>query len=215
MGFALLKRQIKPLALLGFTALFLVGISLPGLHWQRWAIQIMPVLALFAADAIVQIGDRLRLLLKLQPWMGNALIILGALAASALPAYRSIWQNIRDSHPSTRLEARQWILEHLPPGSKIALEAYSAALEHTDYSYTQFFALAMDRDLSDYEAEGYQYLVAASEIYNRYYAEAERYPGEIDFYETLSREGELLKRIAPSRRQGGPVILIYRLNPAP
>jgi 4-amino-4-deoxy-L-arabinose transferase-like glycosyltransferase len=212
---AILKRHFKPAALLVFSILYLVGISLSPLHWQRWIIQILPVLSLFVASAIILISDRLIIFLRLpREWLG-VLMFLGMMAFSAQPGYQTILEDIQQSRPSTRLLARQWILEHLPPHSKVAQDAYGAFLSGTDFQVDQQFSLAADRDLGDYYREGYQYLVVSSSIYNRYFAEPERYSREVDFYQALFHQAELLRQFEPSKKKGGPIIRVYRLQTAP
>jgi hypothetical protein len=52
-AWALWRWRPGPLLLLGFVLVYLVGISLSALHWERWLIQIRPLLVLFAAAATV------------------------------------------------------------------------------------------------------------------------------------------------------------------
>ncbi len=56
MAIAYARRDTRRLLLAGFIALFLALISLSSLHWQRWAIQILPLILLFAASAVVTFG---------------------------------------------------------------------------------------------------------------------------------------------------------------
>lgn len=211
---ALQKKHFKQAALLGFSLLYLVGISLSALHWPRWTIQILPILSLFAASAILWITDTMIPLLRLPARWAGVLVFLGAVIVTVQPGYGIIFQDIQQSNPSTRFMARQWMLEHLPPQSKIVQEAYTALLSGTDFQINQKFSMAAGGDLSDYYREGYRYLVVSSRMYNRYFEEPERYPKEVNFYQTLFEQGELLHQFAPSKTIGGPVIRIYRLRPS-
>lgn len=211
---AIYMKQNKQVALLGFMLIFLFGISLSALHWARWMIQILPVLALFAASAILLIIERLSTSLRLNPRWFSSLVILGTLAAAGQPAYQLVLMDIRQSNPSTRVLARQWIIDNVPPQSKIAFEWYTAPLSGTDFLATEWIALAYDRELNDYLVEGYQYLVVSSAIYNRFFNEPERYEHEANFYQTLFEHEELVKRFKPTKTRGGPEIQIYRLNPS-
>jgi hypothetical protein len=200
------EKHFKQVALLGFSSLYLVGISLSALHWARWTIQILPILSLFAASAIFWIADYLIALLRLPARWAGVLMFLGAISVTVQPGYRIIMQDIQQSNPSTRLMARHWILEHIPIQGKIAQEAYAAMLSGTDFQVNQKFSLATDEDLSDYYQEGYQYLVVSSNVYDRYFAEPERYTKEVNFYQTLFQQGELLQQFSPTKTRGGPVI---------
>ena len=208
------EKQNKQIALLGFVMLFLAGISLSRLHWARWTIQILPLLALFAASAMIWVSDHVTASLGLNPRWFLGLVILGAFIAAAQPGYRLILMNIRQSNPSTRLLARQWIIENIPQQSKIAFEWYTAPLSGTDFQSTEWPSLAYDRELGDYLNEGYEYLVVSSAMYARFFSEPERYEHEVSFYKALFEGGELLKRFKPTKTRGGPLIQIYRLQPS-
>jgi len=208
------NKQNKQIALAGFFLLFLAGISLSALHWARWTIQILPILALFAASTLAVISDQLASFLRLNPGWFSGLVVIGTFAAAAPPAYDLILMDIRQSSPSTRVLARQWIIEHIPPQSKIALEWYTTPLSGTDFQFTERPSLAYDLELSDYHNEGFEYLIVSSAMYNRFFNEPERYEHEVSFYKSLFERGELVKRFMPRGTRGGPVIQIYHLQPA-
>jgi len=106
---------------------------------------------------------------------------------------------------------RFWLLENLPPGSGIAIERYSAPLEHSDFRVYEIVTAA-SHSLDDLRNAGVEYLLTSSFMSGRYYAEPERYAREIAFYEeTLPRQAELLHVIAPTGFEGGPVVRVYRL----
>jgi hypothetical protein len=79
---------------------------------------------------------------------------------------------------------------------------------------TEQFTLAQGGDLEDYVHEGYDYLIASSAMFDRYFNEAQRYPKEIEFYERLFTQGELLQEFVPNRWQAGPTIRIYQITPS-
>lgn len=49
---AALRRKGRVLVLTGWALLFLAAISLPALHWNRWALPIVPCLTLLAAHGV-------------------------------------------------------------------------------------------------------------------------------------------------------------------
>ena len=73
------------------------------------------------------------------------------------------------------------------------------------------YALCEGVDLDWYRRSNYQYLVASSSMYGRFFAEPARYGPEVAFYQALFTE-ELLTEIVPTATRGGPVIRIYRLR---
>ncbi len=228
------QRSVQGWLLLIFMGIFLFGISLSGLHWQRWIIQIIPIVWLFAAAGLVTVAQWLARFFKpagsvrmaRYPALLGVLIIL----ASIWPAGQVAALTIRYTGPSTRELAREWILQHLPPGSKIAQEWYTAPLRSEDFigyeavgkitrsspdgEYIVFscFALAQNRTLDAYHHDGYDYLVVSSQMYDRFLAEPERYADETAFYQRLFRETVIVQEFLPSAYNDGPIIHIYSLR---
>lgn len=208
---AVWRHRPKQILLVGLAVVFLVGISRSPLHWQRWIIPILPLSALFAAygldAAIGRLSSRLSLSLSAQ----RGLVLLVVLLVAAWPAYKLVLQDIRLASPSTRVLAREWIIDNLPTGSQIAEEWYTAPLAGTDFAVSSQFSLSK-RPLDDYHSDGFRYLVVSSSIYGRFYADPDRYAAEIAFYDTLFAEGRLAQEFEPSYTRGGPVIKIYSIE---
>jgi len=204
--------KVEQRLVLGFVAVYILSTSLSGLHWARWMIQILPLLCLFAGDAINRIGLRLSAILNLDKKRGAALVAVLVLCASAVPLYYVFLFTMREASPSSRAEARDWILRNLPPGSKVANEAYSAVLDNTDLVVEDNYTLAEVRSLRNYYDAGYRYLVVSSAVYGRYLSMPSRYPRQVRFYKELFQKGHLLKEFRPNLLRGGPTIRIYRLG---
>jgi hypothetical protein len=207
------RRQPQQMLLVGFVVTFLTGISLSPLHWQRWIIQILPLLALFAANALNVAIAHLSTRFRLTPSVQWGLMLSALLLVSARPVYQLVLIDLRQASASTRILAREWILRNLPAGSRIAQDWYTAPLVGTDFVVSEQFSLAINRTLDDYYRHKYRYLVVSSARYGLYLAEPDRYPSEVAFYQTLFVEGQLLKQFEPSTTRGGPIIRIYELTP--
>jgi hypothetical protein len=212
-GLVFLRRRPEQLLLLGFAVIYLAGISLSGLHWKRWIIPILPVLALLVAYAIAEVAGWLsgRLRASMMPQLA---VVLAAVAVAAWPGHQVVLQDIRHSRDSTRILAREWILENIPAGSRLAEEWYTAPSlggSQLDVYTTRYLD---ERSLDEYRQEGYQYLVVSSSVYGRYFAEPERSPETVAFYRELFAEANLLQRFVPSSTRGGPEIRIYGLDGA-
>lgn len=204
---ALWKPRPKQILLALFVGIFLGGISLSPLHWHRWIIQIIPVLALFSAstlDRIVAFFSR-----TVPSRIGT---LVAVLLVSVWPLWHTTLVGIQGFNPSTRVLAREWILANIPPGSRIAQEAYAAPLGGTNYIVFEQFSLASGRTIDDYSHEGYRYLVLSSAVYGRYLAEPERCRIEVEFYQKLFSRAKLLQEFRPSYLRGGPVVRIYELD---
>ena len=211
-GLVLWRRKPLEVLPLAVVAMFLVGISLSPLHWQRWLIPVLPLFALLVAYGLNEMIGWLSARLRLAPVAARALLVLAVFAVAAWPAYKLVLQDMRQATPSTRVLARDWMLQHLSPGSKIAQEAYAAPLEGQPLVMPKTFTLS-EHSLEDYRRDGLRYLVASSIMYDRYLAEPDRYPEAVRFYERLFSEGRLVQEFSPSRTRGGPTLRIYEILP--
>jgi hypothetical protein len=205
------RRRPEQILLLGLAATYLGVISLSRLHWQRHIIPILPLLALFAAYGLNEIIQRLSAHARLRLSMQRGLILVAVLLVAAWPGYQLVLQDIRQARPSARVLAREWIVENLPAGSQIVQEWHAAPLGGTSFEVARQFSLS-ERPPDDYQRDGFRYLVASSDIYNRFFAEPDRYPGQIAWYEKLFAEGNLLQQFEPSNTRDGPEISIYELE---
>lgn len=167
--------------------------------------------ALFAAYGLDGAIERLSSHLSLSLSAQRSLVLLLVLLVAAWPAYKLVLQDIGLASPSTRVLAREWIIDNLPTGSQIAQEWYTAPLAGTDFAVSSQFSLSK-RPLDDYHSEGFHYLVVSSAIYGRYFAERDRYQREVGFYETLFAEADLVQKFEPSNTRAGPEIRIYGLD---
>lgn len=229
-GFGIILRRHLPnqILILVFVIFFLVEISLPALHWTRWLIQLLPLFALSAAYAAEQFAANVCARLGWSELARNRVLIVVSIAVAIAPAYQLILSDIQQSNPTTRILAREWILQNIPRESRIAQEWYAAPLAAGDFiSYAQNrrsdpaggngyylferFSVAQNRKLEDYASEGYQYIVVSSAIYGRYFSESKRYEAETAFYRKLFSEAHLLREFTPSFWQGGPIIRVYKL----
>ena len=204
-------RQILQLVLLAFLVVYVSAISLSNLHWERWIIQILPLCALFAAKGLDELAARLSMRLQSNAVRRPGLVLTLTALLSAWPLCDVILTDIRASHSSSRVLAREWMVQHLPAGSRIAQEWYTAPLAGTGFVVLESFSLSEKGKVESYLSEGYRYVVASSAIYGRYFAEPERYSDQIAFYQDLFTRGRLLQQWEPSLTRGGPVIRIYEL----
>jgi hypothetical protein len=209
---ALWRRKSRQLLLLGFVAAYLMEVSLHPLHWIRWIIPIIPLLMLWAAAALNAVFIELCNRLGLRRHAYAGLLLLGMAYISYGPARAVIALDRLHANPSTRVQAREWIVRNLPPGSRIAQEWYAAALDGTSFDVLRRFSLATGRHVEDYFRAGYRYVNVSDGIDARYFAEPNRYPDEIAFYRELFASQHLLQQFEPSSTRPGPTILIFELH---
>jgi 4-amino-4-deoxy-L-arabinose transferase-like glycosyltransferase len=222
---AVRARRPGPLLVLGYVAIYIVLISLPELHWHRWIIQILPVLVLYCAQAIV-------VLARLAPRPRVVALVLVAIA-SVQPAYQLVTFDIQQAATSPSVRAREWILANVARSSRLAVEGYGPPLAGLGLADTTMFTIATPGGPEDLAARGYRYAVVSSAVYDRYFYEPERYTWEVTFYTALFTRAQLAAEfdsplpnpalfaliagaecncaLHPTR--GGPSIRIYELSP--
>ena len=210
-GIALIvRRPSAPRALLLlFVVTFMAAICSTPLHWDRWTLQIIPVLLLFAAYAgtrtVEAVRARSRVTSKLVVAVGFA--ALGALTVS--PAVALVNQQQLLSKPSTRTLARDWIVRNVPRGTRIGIEIKTAPLDRTGLRVLSRHALGSSGTVDFYEDHGYRFLLVNGHVRDVYRAHPRRYPREAAFYRTLARDSRLRRVFRPSRHRAGSTILIY------
>ncbi len=232
-GAALWRRRPAQLVLVGFVALFLAVISLSHLHWHRWTIQLVPVYCLFAAQGLDLCLTALQNHFLWNARSGDFARLLSVLLLSAQPAYQLVRHELQQMRPTTRIQAREWVLRHVPPGSTIVEEQHSAPLSETSFRLGEQYSLATAGSPEEYSRQGYQYAIVSSGLYARYLAEPERYRRESAFYGQLFATKELLAIFSPlphpaalpavlardcycslTQTRGEPTIRVYRLTDA-
>lgn len=209
---ALWRRQPSQLMLVGFTVVFLVTISISALHWHRWTIQILPVFALFAADALCATVAALSARLNWPATLRRGVLVAVIAILSMQPVLELIKADVRQMRPSTRILARGWLMQNVSANSRIYQEEFCAPLAGTPLSAAQRFSLAEGGAVDNYYALGYRYLVVSEAVYGHYFAQPDRYPAEVAFYQELFVAGELLRQFDGSSYRDGPTIRIYRLR---
>jgi hypothetical protein len=178
----LFRRSFKQMLLLGFALIFLVEISLPSLHWSRWLIQMLPVLALFSAEALNSFVLGMSTFIKWTRFKSHLPLVLLTCLASAQPLYQLTLQARYLSNPSTNVLAREWIFQNLPEGAKIAQDAYSAYLVDGDHFVVGEAPTLVEAGYTLDEAyyAGYRYLVIRMDKYSQYQANPDYYRVELN-----------------------------------
>jgi hypothetical protein len=229
------RRTRSPQVLLvAFCTVFLVGISVSKVHQQQWVIQILPVLLVFAAftvDAVVHtLAAPATRVLRASILTPVALVaITGVLAIEPLATLVRA-----DANASTGEVARDWIVAHIPPGSRLVEDSIHVPLSHTGlhvqyrldpsrrkYRYFNGGSQSLRLDphmhsVAYYQRAGYQYLII-NEYWVSYFGRSvgarSRYPDDAAFYRELACQARPVAGFVPSQktRHGWP-IGIYQLT---
>jgi 4-amino-4-deoxy-L-arabinose transferase-like glycosyltransferase len=210
------RRQRRLYLLPVFVVVFLSGVAVQHLHWARWIIPVFPVLALLAAYAVHEILTSAWTRWNVQNGAIRAVLAtVIVLAAIGLPLAQSISYTYQVIHPSTRLLARAWVVDNLPHGSRIVAEVYTAPQLEPDYVVLEPGYAYTDKGVEAYAQQGYQFIMVSGSIYGRFFAEPDRYPNQVGFYNNLFSNYRLLHDVEPDAATPGAAIRIYALTGAP
>jgi hypothetical protein len=208
-----------------FLVLFMATICLSRLHWSRWTIQALPVLALLGASGLADLVRRLA-----APGGQRWLFAASAGLVSLPPLWAFGPTAARQACPTTRLLARSWALATLPSGANLvtergtlalvprhwSLEAqltetrkdvlYEASLPNQTFHVRLVSALVrLDGSLEGLRAPGGAYVVVSTE------PEALEWSSLL--YGQLEREGRRVARFEPAWFRAGPALEVYWLPP--
>ena len=191
-GLVVARRSRKGWLLVAFLVLYLAGISLLALHWERWLLQILPVLAVLAAFGLGAVARWLSTVV-VRPARSQATMAVLGVAALALPVYQVSLLTWQRAAPSPRVLALEWALENLPPGTGLVVEPmYRGLAESPLVLYVQS-GMPPDRSMAAYRQEGYDYIVVHHYYLTQYRKDPGRYADKLLFYEQLFRSGCLVE----------------------
>jgi hypothetical protein len=157
---------------------------------DRTVLPLLPFIAL--------LGSSLLFYLLGLVWPPNTTIrkvAAGAVAlAVAVCALYPLWQTVErtqqgQSGVASRDAARDWIEGNISPGSHIAVEAYGPVIDDTRFE-VDWVGRVTQYSAAQYAEQGVEYVVASGGIFNRFYREPGRYPGDVQQYDTLFAELE-------------------------
>ena len=233
-GVILLFRSKKKdaIILIIFPFLFIIAISALSLRWHRWVIPSIPFLLMITAYGLIETTDFI--VNKINKYVAFFVVIITIIATIAPITYSVLLTGNALVSPDTRDIGRDWMLANLPINSSILIEEYSPPIP---FGYFNFYG-GYENDLTLLELDesdkfkvnwviGWhigkinadrvvssevEYFILTS-VYERYILEPEQYPKEIENYETLLENGELIYEIKPIPGfRSGPPISVYKLN---
>jgi hypothetical protein len=205
------RRDARRLVLLLGAAAFLVAISASKLHWNRWPLPILPVVVLFAADGLVHLTAAINAHVGRRE-LASAVAVAGVALVALWPAKNVIQLDVRESRPSTRVVARQWIEQNVPEDSSVVRELKTAPLDDTDLHWMERFSLPYGGwTLDRYRLDGFRYFVTNAGISGAYTTQPHRYPAQALLYRELRQQACLLHVFRPDAHRDGPVIRVYEL----
>lgn len=163
-GFVRRRSRLPWAALAGFGAVYAYALASRSMVFARYALPLLPVLALAAALAIVEMGrwaGRLRResARRLAPWVVP--VAAGAIVL-VFSAQSVRWLRQRD-RVDTRTAAVRWLQMHAPRGVKVAVEGSPGPTYLEEAGVRAEVVGRLDeRRLEWYGAEGFDYLLISS-----------------------------------------------------
>lgn len=208
---ALRRRAKEELLLVFFPIAYLLLIGSASLRWDRWAIPLLPFMAVLAGGATMRLVDKIATFGGMRKRFDMVLVVV-VLLVSVGPAYEIVGYDYRISQEDTRTLCKSWVESHIAPGTKMGQDCYSGPIWTELFDVTKVFSLS-DWPLEYYRNEGFEYLLVSSYMYDRYFAEAQKYPKNVEFYRRLFKEGELVQEFKPNpKNRPGPTIRVYRIR---
>ena len=221
-------------AALGFLAL----IASQNLIWSRWVLPLLPMFCVFAAVAIVVLGEKIASAVNSR----RRTAIIAALAAfAAMPTVAGAFAQSAERANDTRSQAARWAVANIPPGSSVAIEHLELSLRHQPWTflfpiggagcvdavrmltqgvdYEQVEHLRQGSPIVDFgnvspdRLESCRADYAILTYYDLYRAEAAAFPKEIRNYEKLLAGGRTVALFEPQLGlAGGPLVRVVKLR---
>lgn len=119
--YALVRRTRQDLILLSYCAVFFLAMKGWAIRYLHLFVALFPVLALLGANFTAELLKALRV-------RGAAVALFVAAAIVSPSALDSLEASVTRTEPDTRVVARAWAEEHIPPGSAVAMDWYEFAV---------------------------------------------------------------------------------------
>lgn len=185
------------LALTVFALVYFASLLTLNAHFDRYVLPLVPVLGALAGRA--------------RPLAALTLALL------VVPLTWSIGDIRELSRTDTRLVAHDWIEEHVPRSSTVAVDPSTAPVDAARVIRLELPGPGRpadpNRDLAALAAQGVDYVVITGAVYDRVAAAGSDYPAALVFYDRLvqSTTATRVFDVYPGGRLAGPWVAVYRL----
>jgi dolichyl-phosphate-mannose-protein mannosyltransferase len=177
-GLLVPERRAGVLLVAAFPLAYLAFMLPKALFFPRFALPLLPFLALLAALALVELASRLP-----APALGRAALGTALLLATA---GQSLGNDLRHNwllgQTDSRIQANQWVQANLPPGSRLKVESYSLldrSAENRTYTpnlaglkIELFLSAPADDQYGQFLDKDVQYFVTSSFAFERFLGDA-------------------------------------------
>lgn len=203
------RRSKQTILLASFPLLYFLFISSFDVRNDRTLLPVVPFVFLLAATLLADWGRAAQQIEnRTTRRLTTAGLVIVTAALLLMPARSTVAINIqRQTEALSGPLAGQWIMTHVPPGSRIAMESYGPYFDPSAFDLQVINGL-VDHPPQWYIDEGFDFLVFSQGSYGRFFRDPERYPEQIVRYEELFASFELVQKF----RSESTEILIYRVN---
>jgi 4-amino-4-deoxy-L-arabinose transferase-like glycosyltransferase len=178
--------------------------------YGRYLIPLFPFAALLAAIGVVSVAGLLQATVP-APRVGAVVAVSLVVSVLSQPTLTSIASSRELGRVGTVELAYRWITQHLPPGSKIAIESRALLLPDTRYVVVNVPSLA-DRTHEDYRAEGFDFLLASSDRYQAAFDAPHLHRATYERYQRLFGQSVEVASFTASVQTPGPEMKLFRLR---
>jgi hypothetical protein len=209
-------RRSLPLVVFGLIVFLFMGKQLR--FYARWMMPVYPVLAIFTGVAVLEIARWLTPKFAREAGASPAWAAVAVMAVALVgPMVHVIHNDLVLSRTDTRQLAKQWLLEHVPRGEKIAFDLLGPPPYYRQHDaasgaaafpirplprgteierYAQNLSPAV---LDSFERDGYCWVVSGSTQKGRVTKDPKKAPGGAAYYAELERRGEKVASFSPMR----------------
>lgn len=202
------QRSRPTLLLAAFPVFYFIFICRFDVRNDRTILPIVPFVFLLAAVVLVDLYTWARQSSKPAARAAAPVALVALLVATV--GYPLI-STVRDNRLMARVRSQEmaadWIAQNLESNARVAIGPYSPFLDPRNFEVVSFDGL-IDQPAQWYATEGFDYLIASSGMYGRFYLDPIRYADEAHRYDLLFASYTLVK----SFNDGLNEIRIYRVR---
>jgi 4-amino-4-deoxy-L-arabinose transferase-like glycosyltransferase len=203
--------RVRWTLLVVFPFVYFYMVSGRALIYGRYLLPMLPFVCLLAALAVVS-GVSLLRRFDIPRTPRRLLIAALTIAALLQPLVNSIAFDRDISGTSTQQVAYRWILQNIPPGSRIAIEKYDIRLPIPALKSEHVLRLT-DQPHEEYVRQGYQYIVASSQVFGPVFENPQHSADLYGKYRRLFDQSQEVFVVKPEGGRRGPELRIYKLQP--
>lgn len=211
-GLALKRDWRKALPWVAFAVIVWLFMGKQERFYARWLMPVYPVLAVFAAYAVIELANLAR-----ERWRVAAAVAIAAVALAG-PLAHVLHNNIVLTRSDTRDQAKAWLLENVGEGEKVAIELigprpyFNAGGERGGEPQFNYYPLPTGTEvekyaqklspalIDTYAREGYCTVVVGSIQKGRVTKDPSAAPAAAsEYYAALDDRAKLVKSFSPVR----------------